>query len=383
MTDPANVRIEAATSISLLIGGPSFWERLRPDILSAREYVYVQTLSFEGDRAGNGLAEAMIASPAKKKGVVADAFTKHVINDRWLNSRSARRDEDLQREVRATYAMFDRMERNGVPVRFSWPIRGRQYHHLIMRNHKKLVVIDDRISYLGGINFTDHNFAWHDLMVRIDSADVAAFLRDDFEHTWEGRDQTASKVIDGDELVIGDGRGNQGMLDAVAGVIEVARDRIVLQCPYVSEPFWHLLGRAHRRGVQVTINMSENHNRTIMKWGTLNAARRHGFEFRLLPGPMTHMKAMRVDDAIILGSANFDFVSFRHSAEIVFIVRRPDFVRELSARVLDLDLERSVLVNPRKENLLKQRLAGLGMALAEPLIFLTRDRKKYRPGTVP
>jgi cardiolipin synthase len=375
MTNKGVTGTTTSAGTSLLLGGATFWERLKQDILEARDYVYVQTLSFEGDRAGGGLTEALIASPAKKKRVVADAFTKHIINDRWLLTRSARRDEDLQKEVRATYAMFDRLERSGVPIRFAWPIVGRRYHRLIVRNHKKLIAIDDRIAYLGGINFSDHNFAWHDFMVRIKSPGITAFLRDDFDHTWEGRDQDVATVIDGDELIIGDGRGNQGMRDAVTRVIDEARDRIILQCPYVGEPFWRLLGHAHRRGVRVTIVMPENHNRSIMKWGTLNAARRHGFEFRLLPGSMIHTKAMRVDDAMILGSANFDFIGFWHQPEIVFICRQPDLVREINTRVLTPDLARSVPINPGTEKLWLQHVAGVGMAISERLAFLARERK--------
>jgi cardiolipin synthase len=252
-----------------------------------------------------------------------------------------------------------------------------------VRNHKKLIAIDDHIAYLGGINFSDHNFEWHDFMVRMESPGVTAFLRDDFDHTWEGRDQGVFTVVDDDELIVADGRDNGGMRDAVARVIDGARDRIILQCPYVSEPFWRLLGKAQRRGVHVTIVMSENHNRSIMKWGTLNAARRHGFEFQLLPGPMTHAKAMRVDDAVIFGSANFDFISYWHQPEIVFISRQPDLVREMSTRVLAPDLARSVSVDPHTEKLWHQRVAGLGMAISEPLAFLVRERKPSPTPPVP
>ena len=240
-----------------------------------------------------------------------------------------------------------------------------RFYRFIVRNHKKMIAIDDHVAYLGGINFSDHNFAWHDFMVRIESPGIAAFLREDFEHTWEGRDQAVTRVIDGQELIIGAGHGNRSMREAVGRVIDGARNRIVLQCPYVGEPFWRLLGRAHRRGVHVTIIMPGNHNRSIMKWGTLNAARRLGFEVRLLPGPMTHTKALRVDDAVVFGSANFDFIAFYHQPEVVLICRQPDLVHDLKTRVLAPDLARSIPVNPRTEKRWLQRLAGVGMAVSE------------------
>ena len=46
----------------------------------------------------------------------------------------------------------------------------------LTRNHKKLIVIDDRITYIGGINFSEHNAAWHDMMLRIDDVAVGRFF---------------------------------------------------------------------------------------------------------------------------------------------------------------------------------------------------------------
>ena len=285
--------------MQLCLGGAEFWRRLERDIESARRHVLVQTLSFEGDAAGQGLADALLACAAPDKRIVADAVTKYLINDRFIGLPAARCDPALQREVTATGEMCARLERGGVPVRFAWPV-GRRFHRLVVRNHKKIVAIDDRVAYLGGINFSDHNFAWHDFMVRVESPGIASFLREDFEHTWDGHDRAASAEIDGDEIVVGEGRGNVGIRDAVSRALDRATDRIIVQCPYVSEPFWSTLGRAHRRGVHVTVMMPEEHNRSVMKWGTIEASRREGFEVVMLPGPMSHAKVMRIDDAVVI-----------------------------------------------------------------------------------
>lgn len=57
------------------------------------------------------------------------------------------------------------------------------------KNHKKLIVIDDRLTYIGGINFSEHNFAWHDLMIRFDDRAIAKFFTTDFLDTWSGRER--------------------------------------------------------------------------------------------------------------------------------------------------------------------------------------------------
>lgn len=369
----------AARSMRLCLGGAEFWEHLERDIRAARDYVCVQTLSFEGDAAGQGLADALLACEAPRKRIVVDAVTKYLINDRFIGLPAARRDPILQREVAATGEMCDRLERGGVPVRFSWPV-GRRFHRLIARNHKKLIAIDDRVAYLGGINFSDHNFAWHDFMIRIESPGIAAFLREDFEHTWRGHDRAAAAEIDGDEIVVGEGRGNPGLREAVSRALDRAMHRIVLQCPYVSEPFWSALGRAHRRGVRVTVMMPERHNRAIMKWGTLDASRREGFEVLMLPGPMTHAKVMQIDDSVVLGSANFDYVSFRMQPEVVLITRAPGLVREIGERILEPDLTRCREPVKERRQRWRERLAGAAMRVLELLSSSVRER---RPGPIP
>jgi hypothetical protein len=45
---------------------------------------------------------------------------------------------------------------------------------------KKLALVDGRVAYLGGINFSEHNFAWHDMMFRFEDAGLAGFLASRF-----------------------------------------------------------------------------------------------------------------------------------------------------------------------------------------------------------
>lgn len=370
--------IDSAVSSSrpvatLCIGGAEFWSNLKRDIAGAERYVYVQTLSFEGDRAGRALADALKASLAPDRRIIADSVTKHVINDRIIHLPRARRDPALRSEVRQSHEMFAELQRASVPIRFTWPI-GRRLHRLIVRNHKKLVAIDDRIAYVGGINFSEHNFMWHDVMARIESPQLCRFLRHDFLHTWHGRDAESTGAADGFEIVIGNGQGNQDMRRVVGRVVNDARHYIVLQCPYVSEPFWKLLGLARRRGVRVIMLMPEYSNRAIMKWGTLAAARRYGFDVLFLPGVMTHQKTLLADETLVLGSANFDFVSFKLQPEIVLVTRRPDVVAEFRTRVLDPDIDRARGRNADENRALLERLAMWGMRIAEPIAWWTRER---------
>ena len=69
-------------SMRLLIDSSEFWPALQKDIRESRDCVYIQTLSFEGDRAGKMLSDELLSSSAKDKRVLVDSFTKYVISDR-------------------------------------------------------------------------------------------------------------------------------------------------------------------------------------------------------------------------------------------------------------------------------------------------------------
>src|SRR5215510_3490247 len=154
-------------SVELLIDFQDFWTRLRRDISTARDSVFLQTFAFEGDSVGQQLSAALLASPAPDKRVLADSFTRFVLSDRLKYSPMNLLDSELRRESRETSAMMSHLTASGVEIKFTNPC-GPSARKLLSRNHKKLIVIDDDVAYFGGINFSDHNAAWHDMMLRID-----------------------------------------------------------------------------------------------------------------------------------------------------------------------------------------------------------------------
>src|SRR5712692_5342631 len=186
-------------SIELLIDFSEFWSRLNADIRSAQRSVFVQTFAFEGDAVGKQLSAALLSSGAPDKRILADSFTRIVLSDRFRYSPANLFDPELRREARATTAMFREIKNAGVELKFT-NAYGVTPRRLLSRNHKKLIVIDNRAAYFGGINFSEHNAAWHDMMLRTDDADSVAFLRQDFLATWTGRDQLRHAQFGGLEL---------------------------------------------------------------------------------------------------------------------------------------------------------------------------------------
>ncbi len=320
--------------LELLQDAGEFWPRAEADVRAARERVFVQALTFEGDAAGLAVAAALRESAAPDRRVLVDAFTRHVVSDRLVWHPWSLLDPALRAEVRATGRMFRDLERSGVPVRFCGPL-GPLLSRAPRRDHKKLVLVDDRVAYVGGINFSDHNFAWRDLMLRIEEPQAARFFAGDFLRTWQGRPAAASARLPGLELHALDGRSNEAVLEAaLLSRVDRARESVHVECPYMTEPFLARLAAAVRRGVSVTVVAPEANNwglvRDLLSWPRAT----QGVEVRLYRGRMTHMKACLVDDVtLVLGSANFDLWSYHFQGEYVAVVTDPLVVADFSRRV--------------------------------------------------
>ncbi len=320
--------------MELLEDAAEFWPRAKADILAAGERVYVQALTFEGDAAGCEVAATLAASPARDRRVLVDCFTKHVVSDRLVWRPRNRLDPALREEVRATERMRGDLERTGVSWRFVGPL-GPLLVRAPARNHKKLVLVDDRVAYVGGINFSDHNFAWRDLMLRVEGREPVRFLAEDFLRTWEGRAAASSSRFPGLELHALDGRGNEARFEEVVlSAVDGARARIYVECAYLTSPFLERLGAAGRRGVRVTLVTPEANNwglvRDLLRWPRAT----RGIGVRLYRGRMTHMKALLVDDEVlVLGSANFDLWSYHFQGEYLARVTDPALIEDFRDRV--------------------------------------------------
>jgi cardiolipin synthase A/B len=303
----------------LLVGADAFWSALEKDLAAARRRVLVQAMTFEADHAGSTVAAAIRASSAADRRVLIDHFSTFKISDRFVHGPTACRDPALRREISETRHLFSRFAAAGVRLRITNPA-GPLLLGIAARNHKKLVVADD-VAYIGGINFSDHNFAWHDLMLRIDDPGVAGFLSDDFDATFSGRSRSASADFEDLRMISLNGCSNPAGFQDVIDLIAAARRRIHVVSAYLTFPFIGVLAGAVERGVAVELFTPRDNNKRLVRDYLLDAARRAGIQV-LLGGPMAHLKGMLIDGRVtIVGSTNFDFVSYHCEEELIAICR--------------------------------------------------------------
>ena len=332
--------------MELLVDASDFWARLRDDLRDAGRSAYIQTFSFEGDRVGTALARGLERCPALDRRLLIDGFSLLYHNDRLIPGR-AWLERPFRREVMLTHRWVRRLRERGTGVRFGNPI-GPAPVKLIRRNHKKLVVIDDRVVYLGGINFSDHNFAWHDMMLRVEDRELGRLLAADFRASWGGQPQAMDRIVGPIHVISLTGRGNATRLAPVLEAVGSARRSIDVMSAYLSYPFTRHLGAARARGVRVRVITPGQNNKGNLARHILHVAHRHDFEVFRYPGRMSHLKAMTIDDEwLVMGSSNFDFMSYHILEELIVMTRHRPTVETFIERVWEPDLATAQLTNNR------------------------------------
>lgn len=219
-----------------------------------------------------------------------------------------------------------------------------------LRNHRKLVVVDNVAAWTGGRNLAAPYFDsddWIDLTVSLHGP-AATKLKQVFEHDWAFA--TGQPVSAGDDADIrrhandglrvvtsGPEVADDPLHDLLTAAIHGAQDRIVAITPYyVPDPCVQLaLCLAARRGVRVELIMPRQSNHPIADIARARFVReltQCGATVRFSTGRMLHAKLLLVDDALALtGSANLDLRSLFFNHEITLVHRSPPEIEDLQA----------------------------------------------------
>lgn len=234
------------------------------------------------------------------------------------------------------------------------PRWGRRY---LLRNHQKIVIADEKIAIVGGSNVVEHYFtddpdggSWHDLFLRVEGPAVAR-LTGYFDglKRWmisprprlRGLIHLLSRRSDKSGtlrwLFNGPFRTISPLTRAIREDIAKAK-RIDMIQAYFS-PNWGMLrrlARVERRGGEVRLITAARSDNT-----TTVAAARHCYRrllrnrieiYEYLP-QMLHMKLIVADDAVYIGSANFDMRSLYINGEIMIRINDAGFAEKMRAFV--------------------------------------------------
>jgi cardiolipin synthase len=328
--------------IEITLDSKAFCDRLFTDLYDASRTAYIQVMTFEGDQAGSALAEVLMDSDIFDRRLLVDRYSRVMISDRFLFSPANIFDRQLQKEARATWALLQRLKEQSVQVKWTNPLSPLLLR-FAARNHKKMIVLDDSVSYIGGFNFSDHNFAWHDMMLRIKDKGIAQCLKKDFMNTWTGRNALAKVNFTDLDLYFFDGTNNHRLFQDVFALIASAEKEIHILTPYLTDPFFQPLALARQRGVQVHMIAPGGNNKPLVTENLMWQARQNDLSLYFIPDRMSHLKAMLIDDRYLLvGSCNFDYISYTVQQELLAVIRNRGFIAEFKQMILHKNMALAV-----------------------------------------
>ena len=342
--------VTSGNDFEIITRGRRKFELLSEDILNAKEYIHMEYFKFGNDEGGKAIKELLMRKA--REGVKVRFILENIANF----------------PIRARY--YNDMRKAGVEVvRFTNP----RSHFLKFvtsinfRNHRKIVVIDGKVGYTGGMNINDNYFnRWRDTHLRITGPAVAS-LQYAFLDSW----LTAGATLDRpmieyypmatDSLAVSAGGSTGKLMQIVPDepdfplpmlmysyewAIQHARKYIWLQTPYFvpPEPILNAMKIAALSGVDIRIMLPERADNFITRPANrayyeeiLNA----GVRLYLRQGEFIHSKTFVCDDYLSsIGSANIDSRSFDINYEINTYIYDEQTAKKCK-EIYEADLEKS------------------------------------------
>ncbi len=344
----ADMPVLRSNRVELLIDGDATFDSILRGIEEAESYVLVQFFIVHDDGLGRALKERLVA---KAKEGLRVLFLYDEIGSHDLA-------ESYKRELRDA----------GVDIREFNTRKGRRNRfQLNFRNHRKIVVTDGRVAWIGGHNVGDEYLGkdpkfghWRDTHVRIEGPTVLK-AQISFAEDWRWAtdqvpelDWTPKPAADGsDARVLITPTGPADELETCnlmfVHAINTAQKRIWIASPYFvpEQSVIVALQLAGLRGVDVRVLIPDEPDHLLVylaAYSYFDEAGLTGAKFYRYQNGFLHEKAMLIDDQVAtIGTANFDNRSFRLNFEITAAISDPAFVSEVE-QMFEKDFEHSRLM---------------------------------------
>ena len=310
----ANNKIEIFTS------GTSTFSALFDEIKKAKDHIHLQFFIFDDDRISNKLRELLIKKA--KEGVRV-----RMIYDYWGSFGLTKKYVNSLREAGIYVGAF---------LPFRWRIS--RNSKINYRNHRKLVVVDGKVGFIGGLNVADRYIygnslgKWRDTFVRIEGSAVHG-LQLLFLIDWYFVDK---KYIEGpeyfpepqqfDENLIqlassGPDTDWEAIMQGIASAIMSAKKSVYIHTPYYmpTDVIADCIQIAALSGIDVRLMIpvrSDSRLSDASTFSYLGKALEAGARIFIYKKGFLHSKAIVIDDFIsIIGSTNFDERSFAQNFE--------------------------------------------------------------------
>ena len=365
-----------AGKIDIMTDGYAFFHELLKDIAQARHHIHIDMYIFEDDALGLLIADAL--ADRARSGVLVRVIYDDV--GCW----------------KVHHNFFERMRESGIEIVPYLPVRFPSFTSKAnCRNHRKLIVIDGQVGYIGGMNIARRYVQgtgaqpWRDTMLRLTGGIVYALQRT-FLIDWYFVDRTlitdrkyyppvsahTGQVPLAQIVTSGPLAQYPEIMQGYVRIILAARRYIYLETPYFlpNEPVLFALKTAAVAGVDVRILCPLRSDARFTDWASrsyLRELHEAGAKVYLYKAGFLHSKVMVADDSLsTCGSTNVDFRSFENNFEANVFIYDESTALRLKKIILD-DQSQSIPLSqlPRRlhPNFFKRLLESFAR-LVSPLL---------------
>jgi cardiolipin synthase len=291
-----------------------FLQSILNDIKNAKQSVFIEMYRITDDEVGERVTNALIEKC--KQGVEVRLL---------LDAYGSMPFEPLAK----------RISEHGGQVRFFKKLKFFFFNTFIKnnsRNHRKLIIIDDHIVYVGSSNLTGYSRDWRDLNLRFEGrlATVLkpAFLKSYELHKFYDIDtfERIKTIVYRDFRIIQDAPSTyfQSIKNHFLHLIRNAKSEIIIETPYFLPGYairHALMNASRKRGISVKLLIplySDMRTVDLLRNKYLGQLHKSGIQLLFYVPNNLHAKCMLVDgQRFSVGSTNFDYRSFRYQFEIV------------------------------------------------------------------
>lgn len=316
-------------SVEELLNGESAYPKMLHSIQSAKESVLLSTFIFDDDPAGRQFAKAL--RQAGERGVKVRVLVDDIGARYSFPS--------IVRKLKGEGVKVKRFHR----VIFPW-----LFNYSQLRSHRKLLIVDSNIGYIGGMNIREghllhkakagkktqdvHFSIYGPILIDLYNVfkkdwayagkgelDVQKITAEQFQKTYleKPNDRVIARVIPNQP------RENFGEHRwTIIGALSIAKEEVLISTPYFlpDQELLSSLGAAALRGVSIKIYLPQKNNHNLAHWAcmaNLWQVIETGCQVFLTPPPFDHSKIMLVDKFwSFIGSTNWDARSLRLNFEL-------------------------------------------------------------------
>jgi cardiolipin synthase len=359
--------------VEVLQDGPVTYKRILEELKTAQHFIHIQFYIFEEGEMADELLE--VFTQKRQEGVEIRLIYDAVGS--WSLSKNYK----------------DKLDEIGVEHHEFLPVKFVQLANKInYRNHRKIVVIDSKKGFTGGINISDKYLhgdelgSWRDTFLFLEGNAVNGlqylFLSDWNFATHEDRLKPEyfkrSERLEGSAVqIVGSGPDSDyaGIMQEYDTMIHSANEYIYIANPYLipGEVIQSALISAAMRGVDVRIMIPGVSDFKIVKWSShsyLSPLLRAGVKIYRYQGGFLHSKVIVSDDMISsVGTGNMDIRSFEYNFEVNAVIYDNELAKELRNTFLsDIKNCHEVIYEVWKKRPLYERILESISRLVSPLL---------------